>query len=199
LLLFEYIMYSKAILFIFSILLTNSCLAQVSKRNIEGVILDNELGHPVSGVLIIDSLNLITTLSDENGYFQLTISDSSSILLSHITYDLIRVPVEKFSLNEPDTFYLNPMIEQLDEIILRKLDYNQFKINVLTLERDSFETNVQLPGVRQYKGPINLQPGGDRQAGSKVTGAISHLINPKVRERKRVNRWMKKIKKRQEK
>ncbi len=174
-------------------------MAQIAYYDVKGVILDIETTLPIPNVFVSDSLGLTTTLSGEDGIFEISILDSSMLQFSHIGYKKLSLNTALFYQENMDTIYLDPLNEELEEIILMQGDYEQFKKDFLALDRDSFETNVTLPGVKQYKGPINLRPGGSGESGSLILGAVSNILNPKRRERKRVNRWMKKIKKRQEK
>ncbi len=189
----------KRLFLLLSFVIQLPCIAQIEYFEINGYVVDAESRLPISGVLIIDSIGQSATLSNENGTFNLTVLDSSNIVFSHISFEKYSLSSTVFLNQIVDTVRMTPFNEQLEEIILRKGDYAQFKRDFLALEKDSFETNIIIPGVKQYKGPINLTPGGTGESGSFIFKHVSNLINPKRRENNRVNRWMKKIKKRQEK
>ncbi len=189
----------KKFILSFSFLFWYNCFGQIELYEIQAVVLDLEHHQPILGVFVIDSLGFGTTITDEDGHFNITVVDSSSLVLSHISYQKKSISTQDLIFHKLDTIFLKTSIEELDEIVLQNGDYQKFKQDFLALERDSFEINIQIPGVKQYKGPINLKPGGDGESGSLILGAVSNLINPNKRKKNRVKRWMKKIKKRREK
>lgn len=190
----------KTFLQLFFLLITvQSALAQNGLYEIRGYILDSESEYGISGVHVIDSLNAQATISDQSGYFEIYSSDSSSITFSHIAYKKEHIPFTLFDKDSLNAIEMDIIVEELDEVILREGDFDKFKKDFLALPRDSFESNVEMPSVNQYKGPIKLKPGGDGSSGNPISGTLGTIINPMRREQKRVKRWMKKIKKRQEK
>lgn len=94
-----------------------STITQQSKRNIAGVVKDQN-GEPVAGANVSVKGTTTGTITDSEGKFQLFVSDKSTIIVSYIGYQTKEISIGK------ETFFdiqLNEGTKNLEEVVITAL------------------------------------------------------------------------------
>jgi TonB-dependent Receptor Plug Domain len=114
-----------------------------------GFIKDKNNLNPLSNVTIQGLEN--STISDENGFFQLTISNVfEQITIRHLGYKTIHRIYKNFTINDCGNIYLRTNFQSLSEVIIS----NYITSGINKINNGSFEINFSdfdiLPGVIDY-------------------------------------------------
>lgn len=180
------------LLFLFSSLIV---YAQSNRSLITGLIVNSSNGKSVSNVHIVNANTNEGTISNSIGYFQIQASEIDTLLISHITYQTIKIIVKDYTACATNRIVLSPTHFQLDEIVLRKGNWQQFKLEFVQTEFKAEQSSeVLLKGVQQYKGPhIGFQP----SLFTAISNPISfthHYLNKKARQKRKTKRYQRIIK-----
>ncbi len=166
---------------------------------VSGVILDIQTNKPVEGAQIIDSLTGTSVISDKNGLFALSVSESFPVLIQtrHIAYEFNETVIEKKHTGNV-SILLIPKINYLDEITVTGIydkvqPYRSENIDVNSIEKSNIsgvgnflrnEPNVGGvrkgalgidPVVRGFKySQLNVQLNG----GAKIEGGCPNRMDP---------------------
>ena len=99
---------------VLSLLLSN----QVNAQSISGYVKDKESHSPIAGVFVFFENSSIGTISDEQGYYELSSNTVSfeQMVFTHINYDLKSEKVSTLK----DSIFLTPQQFVLDEVVISK-------------------------------------------------------------------------------
>ncbi|MEA2043622.1 MAG: carboxypeptidase-like regulatory domain-containing protein [Bacteroidota bacterium] len=101
-----------AIAFILTIVSFNS-----SAREISGYVLDKGTNEPIPFSSAWIKGSSTGTPTDENGYFELSISDNDTLCVSSLGYQMVEIPAKQIT-EIPLNIYLINQVNELDEIII---------------------------------------------------------------------------------
>ncbi|HEY8659193.1 MAG TPA: SusC/RagA family TonB-linked outer membrane protein [Hanamia sp.] len=109
----------------------------LAQKTISGKVYDKENHLPLRGVTVGTASNSVTT--DSTGFFSLRVEKNTSlILLSHIGYSSLKLPVNEIKAN---TFYLEPHATVMDEVIVSN-GYQQLPKEKSTGSFDKIDNNL---------------------------------------------------------
>jgi hypothetical protein len=163
---------------------------QVDKVKLSGYILNNEDLTPISGVHVLNNQSQIGAISDEKGYFTISMSRADTILFSAIGYQTHTLVLDASSTSATQLVQikLSPKTYQLQEVDVRAIPTeNTFKKDFLSLNLPD-QPQLALPSVRGLKlaeGIYTIPTGGIA-----ISGPFSFFYNKfsqEAREIKRAN------------
>lgn len=130
---------------VFFLFLLLSCFftsvrAQQTLKAISLKVIDADRNDPLAGVVVGAVLDKKkSTLTNEEGFFSITLSETDTLVISHIGYQRQRIAVKKISGN---TIALKPMATQLEDVII---------IGYGTAKRDEIAGSVAKVDIEEMK------------------------------------------------
>jgi len=171
-------------------LISSSLLAQTDSLKRYGLVINTENGLSIANAHIINMNSKVGTITNSIGYFEIRAAFSDTIHISFISFESASISTNEFIQGNPISIYLNPSSIYMDEILLHKGDWQQFKLEFVETQFSTEQSSeVKLNGVLQYKGV--LQPFKPSVA-SLVTNPITtiyYLTNKKQRQKRRTKRY----------
>ena len=171
-------------------LISSSLLAQTDSLKRYGLVINTENGLSIANAHIINMNSKVGTITNSSGYFEIRAAFSDTIHISFISFESASISTNEFIQGNPISIYLNPSSIYMDEILLHKGDWLQFKLEFVETQFSTEQSSeVKLNGVLQYKGV--LQPFKPSVA-SLITNPITtiyYLTNKKQRQKRRTKRY----------
>ena len=170
--------------------------AQSEKSLISGLIIDSSSGQSIANAHIVNLNTKEGTISNSIGYFQISGSEVDSILVSYISFKSIQILFGDYSKQEFQRILIDPNSIEMDEIVLGKGNWQQFKLEFVQTEfKAEHSTEIQLKGVLQYKGPpMKFQPNLLTAVNNPISFA-HHFLNKKARQNRKTKRYQRIIRK----
>lgn len=165
-------------------------------KQISGLIVDAKTGTCVANAHIINTNTKEGTISNSIGYFQISGIESDSLLITYISYIPIQIQIQDYINQVDDHILIESTSIEMDEIILRKGNWQQFKLEFVQTEFKAEQSSeIQLKGVLQYKGPpMGFQPSLFTAINNPIS-FVHHYMNKKARQKRKTSRYQQIIKK----
>ncbi len=114
---------SKRLLFILFILISITSISQEIERiKISGKITASK-GEDVEGINIYNKSSQMGTITSNAGEFEIMVAENDRVFISAMQFQRFTVIVDEGIIKHKKMFiYLNPVINQLDEVIIRPFD-----------------------------------------------------------------------------
>lgn len=188
----------KSMTKLFLIIVIVPCVAysQSTTTLITGLIIDSSNGQSIANAHIINQNTLEGTISNSIGYFQINANENDSLLISYISHKSVLVHVKEYVDQNLNRILISPNSIELDEVVLRKGNWQQFKLEFVQTEfKNEQSSEVTIPGVLQYKGPpIGFQPSLFTALNNPIS-FVHHYMNKKARQKRKTNRYKRIIQK----
>ena len=201
--------YHVPYLVVLCLILVNFCNAQIAEKHLEGRVLSEETGKPITFVTLITSNSGAITNSD--GYFSIELENSDTIIFTHVNYHRIQFHASTLS-GDSIQIFLKPKTIILHGITISDIPTEEeFKSNVLQFRivpstnevnaKINFE-HTNLIFLSGYTPPMNSmdnyknylkgpQPfsifSTDKTKG--IIGFINSIKKPKIKPKFRINNF----------
>lgn len=163
---------------------------------ISGLIIDSSTGQSIANAHIVNKNTSEGTISNSIGYFQIKANENDSLLISYISHKTVLIHVKEYVDQNLNRILIEPNSIELDEIVLQKGNWQQFKLEFVQTEfKNEQSSEVSIPGVLQYKGPpIGFQPSLFTVLNNPIS-FVHHYMNKKARQNRKTNRYKRIIQK----
>ena len=171
-------------------LISLSSIAQNDTLSFSGVVVNSTSGLSISNAHIINLNTKKGTITNKFGYFVLKGVPTDSIHISYISFKPIYMTLSELLMSDSKVIELKPISIDMDEIVLQKGSWYQFKLEfVQTSFENEQSSEILLEGVSQYKGPLRpFKP----SVASVITNPIStiyYFTNKKERQKRKTKRY----------
>ncbi|MBS9774239.1 MAG: carboxypeptidase-like regulatory domain-containing protein [Tenacibaculum sp.] len=150
------------------ILISSLCLSQETK--LKGKIIDNDTKKPLISAHILNLNSVVGTITNDEGFFNVTSKVNDTILISHLGYESIKLKVTNDLLKVNKlTISLNEKPEEVKEVVVASTKLiGVLEVDVKQVPKDKF-TRIHLNGL-----PQTYEIGRPQ----KISSPISKLFNP---------------------
>jgi len=121
------------------------CVITVSaqEKAFQGKLQDALTKEPVQSASILVSNSTIGTISNDEGDFQLTVSNPSEIIITHMSYKPKQISSSEFS-NKETVVLLEPNEQMLEEVIVTKSPIHEVLAKVIETSKTRFNKPIVL-------------------------------------------------------
>ena len=109
-------------------LISATSIAQNDSLNFSGIIVNSTSGLSISNAHILNIDSKKGTITNKIGYFEIQGVLTDSIHISYISFKPIITNLHNLLYAESDVIELKPMSIKMDEILLQKGNWQQFKL-----------------------------------------------------------------------
>jgi len=175
-------------------LISASSIAQNNTLSLSGIVVNSISGLSIANAHIVNLNSRKGTITNKVGYFEIQGVATDSVHISYISFRPIFTTIYDLLLTETIVIELKPISIDMDEIILQKGSWQQFKLEfVQTAFKNEQSSEILLERVSQYKGPLRpFKP----SVASVITNPIStiyYFTNKKERQKRKTKRYQKVI------
>tara|TARA_B110000977_G_scaffold199083_1_gene285448 strand:+ start:125 stop:709 length:585 start_codon:yes stop_codon:yes gene_type:complete len=185
---------SAVIIIILLIINTSELKAQELVEKINGFVLSSENGENIEGVHIQNVNSKKGTISSKIGYFEIEGNPTDRIRFSCISFETHYFKISELRLKS--NILLEKTSIELDEIILKPMSWQQFKLEFVQKEwADEKSAEISIEGVKQYKGRKTMYKPNLLNAVTNPINYTYHVLNKKARQKRKTKRYQKIIEK----
>lgn len=151
---------------------------QISAQELQGEVISSADSMPITGVHIVNTTQNKMAISDENGFFTLSVSKGDTLVASNINFNS-----KQFVVKSPEylKIRLNPAVIQLDEVRVSNLpetesEFRRKLVDMGEVEDDTFVPFGMKPNKPKGKIPKNYDPAYNNSLKYAISQPISFLV-----------------------
>lgn len=160
------------------------CLLSVSfgfsqdhiKFTLKGKISNAQDSTAIAGVTLLNLSNIDGTISSKEGFFEIDLQESDTLLISHIGFESIKLKITRdLSKGTELNIELYPKIESLEAVRIHKL-IGVLEIDIKNVPRDKFN-RIHIDGLKQTYETRKSRSTSSLSLGQAVTNPVDFVYN----------------------